>query len=514
MSRHPFFRRQSGVALPVVLMILAVLTVSTAATIQLVGSENRMGIHDEQQTKAYYLARSAVDLVAQETVSQVVQLNAKGIALRDAVNAYNSKVFSTGEDPTDTQVSAIQALQTDYTNTRNLLVSTVLPSTGTTYTHQIAGLQAAAVSVQVRQVSIGNYEISSAVAIASTGATGRAARIVSIPVLANSSGNLVKQVSTTTPEKRTETKTSPATFNDAVYSFGDFIIKNNSTFEENVSPAVPASVRYEGELYEYKNNKENLMSIDDVKKLIGKLNKSSDSLPVEPTSIIPIEDMTTATFMNAKPGLLPASISPSDNGYYPIINNSGTIQVDASTDNVVIKTNQLNLSNNVSFNVKGPFYFYLYVYDNQVATSASDAKAIVVKGSNNLEFSSIDGTPRSFLIIDQPSTDRNPSLNLLDVNNKADFKGYVYAPYSTVDFKNKLTVIGSIVGGKVMIKNGATVLHQPPAGGSYSTDGSGNTVITIIPSSTTITTTNKGTYNYTPFDIPATGEVPASWVRY
>ena len=496
-----WFAKEKGVALPVVLVVLAVLTISTAATIQVVSSENRMGIHDEQQTKAYYIARSAVDLVSNAIVDKAKDVNAKAIALQQAVNAYNSHLFSDSEEASDAGVAAIAALQSAYDAARANLDAHVLPASGTTFTHQIAGVSAGSVPVTVRQVSAGRYEVSAAVTLSPSTAVGRSTKIIDLAAMPSQSGRIIKRVSTTTTETITIPAGTPGSFDDAAYSYDDMTYKNNTNFFEGAT-SNPANVQYEGDL-------------DSGSHTVGTIKKTANSTPQEPATLLPIKDINEAPFLASK-GTLPSSLTPADNGYYPLINNSGTIQVDASTGNVIIKTNRINVANQVDFVVTGPYYFYIYLYDTFKTTSTGGDFIFYAKNGFGMDSTDADHKPRAFLIIDQPGTgsaaDRDPRYNYMDVNNKATFNGYIYAPYSTIDFKNSLTAKGSFIGGTVVLKNNNTIRHVKPSGGSYSDDG-GDTVITYPSDSTTTTETDKGGYSFTAIDIPATGIVPETWVR-
>ena len=54
-------RARSGVALPLVLFVLAVLSILSAGAMVVVGGERRVGAAAEAQTHAYALARSGLD---------------------------------------------------------------------------------------------------------------------------------------------------------------------------------------------------------------------------------------------------------------------------------------------------------------------------------------------------------------------------------------------------------------------------------------------------------------------
>ena len=80
---------------------------------------------------------------------------------------------------------------------------------------------------------------------------------------------------------------------------------------------------------------------------------------------------------------------------------------------------------------------------------------LVFSGNNQVKLTSDDNVPRTFIIINQPTNDQI-SVNLIEINNKFSLYGYIYAPYSSIEFKNSPDVFGGIVAAEIIAKNNLT----------------------------------------------------------
>lgn len=461
-----FLKNRRGIALPLVIILFAVGFILTATTLSVVNFDDKHSIIDEKQTKAYYLARSAVDTVFKAVDSEIYALNVSKANVKDLAKVYN-------DDPTTVNLSNYSNALTQYNNKKGIIESNILPTAGTPYSHTVtndADLTTLS-TVEVTYVS-GVYRFAATETVGDISA--KAVLHVGIP-----EGTEYYQLLIGTPgtpggidyEEYEIDANSPAAFNDALYAYG------NMNLDHHVKLVKPggsnATGRYRGVPGgKALDNKGSSHLVGDISKDTSDSNKT----PIEPSTLLPIDIATDNRFIGSKGSALPETITHSDSGYYTLnpITNSSTIKkfnVDTSGGNVIIKTNRLHIdSNNVEFNVTGNNHFYIYIDDNNLTNGGLYVK-------NNIKITSHDNTPRTFIIVNQDSSDRDPSKNLIDIKNNENLYAFIYAPYTTLEIKNNAKIFGSVIARNIVIKNNLDVVYMKPSSGSYSYDGDGNQII-------------------------------------
>lgn len=486
-------KKQNGMALPLVIIIFIIVVTLTTTTVSAAFFESKHSIIDENQTKAYYLARSAVEMVSKSIELEINDLNDKKTQLDNAISVYNSNL----DNATDlTAFNNYTTALSVYNSTLNYIKNNVLPIEGLMpYEHTVDGLENVS-SVIVTPIS-GAYRLE-----ASSTVNGSSARaIMNMDIVTNSVTYTLTLNNTSTVETEIDETTTtiipgnnPALFADAIYSYGNISLDNNVEL---------IKINNSGASGKYRGNKDGKMKVN--KGVVSQ--DASVDLPLEPKSLLPInidEDIRYSSLIIQNN--FPSTLTAANNGYYkidPIPQNTDYI-VDTSLGNVVIKLNRLEFTGKTTFKVTGSNYFYIYIEDNNLTDGG-----VVVDGNNKVEFKSVDNQPRTFIIIDQPINDRLVSGNDIHFKNTLTLYGYIYAPYSGLEFKNSPDIFGSIVSGDIIIKNNLLITHIQPSIGSDSGDGSGDQVITITTKKKVSVTTPVSTDTTYPLDV-----IPVSISKY
>lgn len=460
-------KSQKGIAMPLVIILFAVVFILTTASINAAFFDSKHSIIDENQTKAYYLARSAVDAVQESINMEINELKTLETSLMNAVI-----------NGTDT--SYIVLLNT-YNERLLFIEDNILPNIdGATYYHTVVGIDGIVSDVSVKR-NTDNFRLEASATVNGSSAKAMLDMLIKKPTR---NEDVIRSVTSTEIITETTTTTipagNPASFGDAMYSFGDMYLDNNISFHRNNKSGSAANGRFEG----VEGGKQKIKK--------GTITQATTSTPLDPKTLLPTnieEDIRFSTLVTTP---LPNTITSANSGYYGTIiipnNAPSNFTVNTSGGDVIIKLNRLQVNNNTRFHVTGSNNFYMYIEDNNISDGG-----LVVSGNNNLNFTSSTNTPQTYIILNQPPTDRNVDNNVFDIKNNMNFYGYVYAPYSKLIIKNNADVYGSLVAGGIEVKNNLDVIHISSNNGSSTTDGSGNRIITETttrPETTTSTTTS------------------------
>jgi len=223
-------------------------------------------------------------------------------------------------------------------------------------------------------------------------------------------------------------------FDDAIYSYGD--LKFGEGSGSGAIAQVLGSVRYEGNLTNGKN-----INVTPQKK--EPPTPSVDIL--EPASLIP----GGVTELMERTTSLPKNISAANNGYYKQKTTwSGNYTVDTSAGDVILMFSSIDVKSNssYSFTVTGGF--------NLDGNMNNETPFTITNPASNIYF-----------VIDQPVSQRDPMTNVMSFSlgkNKITMDNmYLYAPFTSILFKNNFEYNGSIVVGGLELKNNAEVTYKP-----------------------------------------------------
>ncbi len=239
--------------------------------------------------------------------------------------------------------------------------------------------------------------------------------------------------------------------------------------DNNISLTKPNGSNASGK---YRGVKDGKMKLD--KGIIS--HDSSVDEPLEPKSLLPIDIIADVRFTSMTTLInFPTTLTAANNGYYKInpVPQSSSYTIDTSLGDVVIKLNRLEFLGKANFNVIGPNNFYIYIEDNNLSDGG------FVDGKNNVSFTSSNNQPKTFIIIDQPANDRVVIQNDIELKNTLTLYGYIYAPYSDIEFKNKPIIVGSLVAGNLKAKNKFEVVFIQPNSGSSIGNSNGDLVIQV-----------------------------------
>ncbi|SDK52446.1 DUF7305 domain-containing protein [Natronincola ferrireducens] len=477
-----YLRNKKGIVMPLVVILFAIVIILTTVTITAVNFESKHGIIDENQTKAYYVARSAVDAVraaieieVQEKISDrisVVEAKSKAI---DEIDSGDPDEMAEYLEALNQAVLDLQNAQYEYNLGLDFIRNHVLPVGGTTHTVEgIVGADTGDIVVNVIPVS-GGYKLQASATV--NGNTARAALKLNFDTDNETYSILINSEETTSTWEEYELPANhPASFGDAFYSHNNVNLGNNVDLTK--SNGTKASGRYEG-IINIGNNK------------LGDFSQSEPTDPIEPKELLPVDISTDSRFEDLKTTDLPPTIRAIDSGYYGSIalGHNKHFTVDTTEGDVILMLNRLEFGNNNSFHVTGSGKFYLYIYDN----SKSDG-GITFSSGNKPTFTqdnmSGGAIPLTYIIIDQPEDDRDVENNKIIVRNSIKLYGYLYAPYSSFQFQNtknsEPVVHGSIVAGNISGGNNIGIVHIDPSSGSGGSGGEGSTGYNRVDTTTPI----------------------------
>lgn len=480
---------QQGMALVAVIIIFIVLVIFTSTVVAMVYSDTELSFDDENGKKAYYAARSAIEATQKAILNEINELSTeKGTIatnLRDKINALNEK-FKSGVITTQVEYDAefeliLQSYDSqiqDYKNSYSDFVGTVLPFSGT-YIHKVTinGFETdspdfdVAVTPIMAGSSIDAYRLETQATV--KGTTIKVAKWLGATIGAEDSITL-SSLDQQPPGRQV--------FDDAIYSYGDLRF---GTGGGAAKAQVTGGITYEGAL----TNGDNVVSGS--LPYHQTLKTAVEDIP-EPASLLPIKPDS----LQKKGSVLPATISASDNGYY-----TGNVQwkenytVNTSSGDVVLKFTQVTTTKDYSFYVTGGHDFYIYILDSVNPGVCIDSKAST---NNSQVIDCAATTPNTYLIIDQPAGQRDTATNTINFDfgkNQTTMEAYIYAPYTSMEFKNNFDFTGAIVAGGYDIWNKTSITYKEPANNPPMTDPGFITVdYTIDLAGTREVTYMKGSY--------------------
>jgi hypothetical protein len=161
--------------------------------------------------------------------------------------------------------------------------------------------------------------------------------------------------------------------------------------------------------------------------------------------------------------VLPLTITAANNGYY-----TGNVEwkenytVNTGSGDVVLKFTQVTTTRNYSFYVTGSHNFYIYILDSVNPGVCINNRT----NTNNSTIFNCEATvPNAYIIIDQPAGQRDASTNTMNFDlgkNQTTLEAYVYAPYTSLEFKNNFDFTGAIVAGGLDIWNKTIITYHEP----------------------------------------------------
>lgn len=447
---------QQGMALITVIVIFIVVVICTTTVVAMVYSDSKFSFDDENGKKAYYAGRSAISVTEKAILDQINNLATKkgniATSIRAEVNSLNEN-FANGLIATQEEYDAglesiilsYDSQVQDYQNDYFAFVGKVLPLSGS-YEHKVTinGFETDSPDFNVTVTpimaggSVDAYRLETQATV--NGVTVRVAKWLGVTIGASdyiTLNSLVQQ-----PPKE-------YVFDDAIYSYGD--LKFGQGCGESRAQ-VSGGITYEGNL----TNGDNVVSSS----LPYHQSPQTDPSAIpEPASLLPVDPDT----LQAKGSVLPRTITAANNGYY-----TGNVEwkenytVDTSSGDVVLKFTQVTTTRCYSFYVTGNHHFYIYILD-------SVNPGVCINSRTNTNYSTIfnceAAIPNAYIIIDQPAGQRDASVNTMNFDlgkNQTTMEAYIYAPYTSLEFKNNFDFTGSIVAGRFDVWNKSTITYREP----------------------------------------------------
>ncbi len=453
---HEKLKNQQGMALVFVIVVFIVLVIFTSTVVAIVYSDSELSFEDENGKKAYYAARSAIEATEKAVLDEINELSTEkgtiATSLRDEINTLNEEFVSgviTTEEEYDAEFELI--LQSyasqiqDYKNSYNDFVGTVLPFSGT-YTHEVTinGFETdfpdfdVTVTTIMAGSSIDAYRLETQATV--KGTTIKVAKWLGATIGAEDSITL---------SSLNQQASGIHVFDDAIYSYGDLRF---GTGGGAAKAQVIGGITYEGVL----TNGDNVVSSS---LPYHQTTKTADEDIPEPASLLPVNPDSLQT----KGSVLPVTITAANNGYY-----MGNVQwkenysVDTNSGDVVLKFTQVTTTKDYSFYVTGSHDLYIYILDSVNPGVCIDSRAST---NNSQVIDCASTTPNTYLIIDQPAGQRDTATNTMNFDmgkNQTIMEAYIYAPYTSMEFKNNFDFTGSIVAGGYDIWNKTTITYKEP----------------------------------------------------
>ncbi len=403
-------KAKKGMALVIVLIIFALISVIGTTVLTISVSQANQTTHGISYDKAYYLARSGVEVVAKDLQERFAELSYLQSQIAAATNE---------EEFTDRLNKYIFELS--FIN-NNIINHTVTLTNTDGY-----------VSDQVQISNVGNIVYIESVKDME-GATAKAkvyfARHSSI------SDSVILDV---------PTEVTVTTGNDAFYTWGNLVVMNNSEIYGNISHTGTA---------EFKKTPD----------VIG-TNSTVAAYPIHhqvpPTSIW--NDTMTS------PQDLAASGTISTSGYYKASYGNQAFHwvVDTSANDVILVFNSISSEKASSILVTGPHNLYIYLLQEDDPTKP----LIYIKNDLSIiNQNTSDTTPHTYIIsYDKKMRDASymGENSKVEIKNCPEMQAYFYLPYTDVVIKNNLTMTGCMYAGNIDIKNNLGVTYAAPADANF-----------------------------------------------
>jgi len=457
-------KEQQGMALAAVIIIFSLIMILTATMVTAVYSDTKFSADDENGKKAYYAARSAVEVVEKAILKNLGELqDTKGDiieSIKDEVNELNEN-FSNGTPATEEEYEEdlnailasysgdVEAYKDQYKEFReNILPGD--PDPEYTHTVTIDGFETESNEFDVvvtpmldadpdDDILIDGFRLETEATV--NGKTVKVAKWVGIEIKAGD------EILIETLEKHEAT--GEHIFDDAIYSYGN--LQFGPGGGGGAVAQVIGGVTYEGEITNGAN-----VSVTPY----HKTPPTPKADIIEPSSLIP----GGGEGLQEKTNTLPSNITPASSGYYKQnVTLTGNYNVNTSGGDVILKFSSISVDKKgYSFTISGGNNLYFYLYDEKAYGVDFDSD----RNSNNETPFSCSGGSNLYFIIDQPEDQRDPNTNIMSFDlgkNKTTMNNmYLYAPFTTVSFKNSFDFTGAIVVGGIDMKNNAKVTYHSP----------------------------------------------------
>lgn len=424
-----------GMALAVVIMVFAVVSILGATALGLSISQTKQSVASEDYTEAYYIARSATDVVSTNILNEV--------------KAFNSlPVPKDGDDPNSEDVKA--------------------------YFAQKSKLDQILMSGNVMVTGVGSGPVNSYVNVTESGSPKKYAITVETQYTENGhTGTAKVQLG-----EITTTSQSIVLAGDAIYTWGNMAIGNNFILAGDAGTVSHGGKVYYGEI---KSNKENTTGF--IGSNVPVTKKTIDIDIIAPPSL-PNKSGEKDLLLNST-----RTITSADNGYYgDIISGKKKIDwiIDTGTNEnnkVIIVLNSItNEANGSQIKVIGKGIFELYLMEN----TPIDGATTLMDFKNDFDIYSVadDGKPRAYIIAytkamqnagssSIPHNINSSDYDKVAIKNSATLEAYFYLPgvAFTVDQGGKggfggPQITGGIYASSFVTGNKTTVTFKsyPPAG--------------------------------------------------
>lgn len=453
---------QSGMSLAIVILFFALIVIMTSTVVTVVYSDTKLSADDENGKKAYYAAYSAVEVVEKAILKNLGALQDKKgeiiNSISEEVNELNVS-FLAGDPATEEEyedeLDAILAFYAgdveDYKDMYHAFRDEVLPDSDP-YIHTITieGFETDSNTFDVTVTPILNANPDDDILVDAfrleTEATvnNKTIKVSKWLGIEIKSGDEI-----TLQTLSQEIDTTNHIFDDAIYSYGDLQF---GTGGGSAAAEVIGGITYEG----------NLVNGDNVNQTPFRKTPptAKEDIP-EPISII-TRDMT---LLQERLNTLPLTIDKYNDGYYKqAVTLKGDYTVNTAAGDVVLKFTSVSVDKNgYSFTVTGGNDLFIYLYDQKASGVDFDLNT---NTNNETPFTCTSSSSNIYFIIDQPADQRDPATNVMSFDlgkNQITMDNvYIYAPFTSISFKNNFDYTGSIVVGGLDIKNKATVTYREP----------------------------------------------------
>lgn len=445
-------KSQRGSTLPLVIMVLAVASITTLSVVSSSSFDVRHSIVDENKTQAYYRARSAIETVVKAVKNEHQDYLAALKTVDDKINAVNQIIVTGVVVPPEytAAMNAYTAAKTAFILKYNQFNNSVVPLSGS-FTHQVNDIKDGSdLPVKVKVERNGNKLVfSSSVQYGSSNVKV----VAELDMISNvfSKDITIYEETGTFGEEPTYLfipNKNPASFTTPIYTFNDLTLGSAVFSNRTKNP------KYGG-VYIPKNPGPNL---DPVIIPPADIIASGDIL--NPKSMLPFGTNVDAAPYLATKGSLPVTITPDKNGLYGsnvagvytiTTSNNSRYTVDTTLGDVIIKTNQFIPGNKTIFSIIGDHVFYLYIEEIGYAAGFS--------AQNTVSFIHINDDPKTMILL-QPSATALLGTGSLSEMNNGHLDGFIYAPFSLVSIKNNATVDGAIIGYDVAVEQNCVINYR------------------------------------------------------
>ena len=427
---------KNGVVLALIVIVFAVIAILTTSVVAIVYSDAKFSVNDENSSKAYYAARSAVATVEQGINIELKKLNDLKAILLTAGNTFNS-------NKTEENLNAYMTAKLAYEFQHVKISGYVLPETGPrTYSVQIDGLGAESnhTTVSAVQHSPGFTLTASATV---NGLTRTVSKYIGSNISTPSEWNI-------DPHKL---------FENSLYAVNGINVGNNGDIYSEILGSGDVS---------YYTTPAPIFTMHNGAEIVGRPEAgtldSAGSL---------ISSYTAGLTTASAPALFTNGMAISKNARYSgAVNWKGDYVVttgSSTASSIVLRFDNVNLDDDFSFKVKGNGALIIYV-TGVFSKSQANAQLKMIfqpydlqNGLNDLVYDDSE----IYLMIDGPTTGTD---NIFDDKNNLKANNFtIYAPATDLNFKNNFggqgpsgILEGSIYGKNINLKNNSSIKYVKP----------------------------------------------------